>query len=98
MEKKKKLNIFEKYLTLWVLLCIGAGILIGKLVPQIAVALDSLSVYQVSIPIAFCLFFMMYPIMVKIDFREVIKAGKTPKPGGRTFRSPASTGSQAPAR
>ena len=80
MEKKKKLNIFEKYLTLWVLLCIGAGILIGKLVPQIAVALDSLSVYQVSIPIAFCLFFMMYPIMVKIDFREVIKAGKTPKP------------------
>lgn len=79
-QKEKKLNIFEKYLTLWVLLCIGTGIVIGKLAPQIAVALDSFSIYQVSIPIAFCLFFMMYPIMVKIDFSEVIKAGKTPKP------------------
>ena len=77
---EKKLNIFEKYLTLWVLLCIGAGILLGKLAPGAAAALDSLSVYQVSIPIAICLFFMMYPIMVKIDFKEVIKAGKTPRP------------------
>ena len=79
-QKEKKLNIFEKYLTLWVLLCIGAGILLGKIAPQVAVTLDSFSVYQVSIPIAICLFFMMYPIMVKIDFSEVIKAGKTPKP------------------
>ena len=79
-QKEKKLNIFEKYLTLWVLLCIGAGILLGRIAPQVAVALDSFSVYQVSIPIAVCLFFMMYPIMVKIDFSEVIKAGKTPKP------------------
>ena len=60
--------------------CIVAGILLGKATPQVAVALDGLSVYQVSIPIAVCLFFMMYPIMVKIDFKEVIKAGKTPKP------------------
>jgi ACR3 family arsenite transporter len=81
MEKReKKLNIFEKYLTIWVLLCIGAGILVGKLTPQFATMLDSLSVFQVSLPIAICLFFMMYPIMVKIDFAEVIKAGKTPKP------------------
>ena len=60
--------------------CIGLGILLGKWFPDAAVALDRLSVYQVSIPIAVCLFFMMYPIMVKIDFSEVIKAGKTPKP------------------
>ncbi len=77
---EKRLNIFEKYLTLWVALCIGAGILLGTIAPQFAVALDSFSVYEVSIPIAICLFFMMYPIMVKIDFQEVIKAGKTPKP------------------
>ncbi len=77
---EKRLNVFEKYLTLWVVLCIGVGILLGKIAPQIAVTLDSLSFYQVSIPIAICLFFMMYPIMVKIDFKEVIKAGKTPKP------------------
>ncbi|MBN2534958.1 MAG: ACR3 family arsenite efflux transporter [Spirochaetales bacterium] len=79
-QKEKKLGYFEKYLTLWVLLCIGAGVLIGKIAPQVAVTLDSFSVYHVSIPIAICLFFMMYPIMVKIDFSEVIKAGKTPKP------------------
>lgn len=78
--EEKKLNIFEKYLTVWVLLCIGGGILLGKLAPGVAVTLDSMSVYQVSIPIAICLFFMMYPIMVKIDFKEVIKAGKSPKP------------------
>ncbi len=74
---QKKLNIFEKYLTLWVMLCIGAGILLGKLAPGVAVTLDSLSVFQVSIPIAVALFFMMYPIMVKIDFKEVIKSGET---------------------
>ena len=77
---EKKLSIFEKYLTLWVGLCIAAGILLGRFFPGVAGYLDSLSVAQVSIPIAICLFFMMYPIMVKIDFAEVVKAGKTPKP------------------
>ena len=80
MEKEKKLDVFEKYLTVWVLFCIGIGILLGKTAPGIALKLDSISVYQVSIPIAICLFFMMYPIMVKIDFGEVVKAAKTPKP------------------
>lgn len=80
MKEEKKLNIFEKYLTLWVFFCIIAGIALGRIVPDIAVKLDSLSIYQVSIPIAICLFFMMYPIMVKIDFTEVLKAGRTPKP------------------
>ncbi|UCH63604.1 MAG: ACR3 family arsenite efflux transporter [Fidelibacterota bacterium] len=77
---EKKLSIFEKYLTLWVLVCIGAGIALGKIAPEIAVKLDSLSIYRVSIPIAVCLFFMMYPIMVKIDFAQVVSAAKTPKP------------------
>ncbi|NEO27786.1 MAG: arsenical-resistance protein, partial [Kamptonema sp. SIO4C4] len=62
------LNLFEKYLTVWVLLCIAVGIILGRLFPNIADTLDSLSVYNVSLPIAVCLFFMMYPIMVKIDF------------------------------
>ncbi len=82
---EKKLSIFEKYLTLWVLICIGIGIALGKLAPGIAVQLDAFSVYNVSIPIAICLFFMMYPIMVKIDFGEVLKAAKTPKPVGLTL-------------
>jgi ACR3 family arsenite transporter len=79
-QPKKRLSIFERYLTGWVLICIGAGIALGKMAPRFANYLDSISIAQVSIPIAICLFFMMYPIMVKIDFAEVVKAGKTPKP------------------
>jgi len=85
IHEERSLSFFEKYLTVWVIGCIGFGILLGKLFPQVAVTLDQFSIYQVSIPIAICLFFMMYPIMVKIDFAEVIKAGKTPKPVALTL-------------
>jgi ACR3 family arsenite transporter len=85
MTKEKRLSVFETYLTLWVMLCIGAGILLGKAAPTFAERLDAMSVYQVSIPIAICLFFMMYPIMVKIDFSEVLRAAKTPKPVAMTL-------------
>ncbi len=85
MVKEKKLSVFEKYLTLWVFLCIVGGIILGKIAPGVAVTLDNMSIYQVSIPIAICLFFMMYPIMVKIDFAEVVKAAKTPKPVALTL-------------
>jgi ACR3 family arsenite transporter len=66
------------------------GILLGRAAPGVATFLDGLAVYigdapVVSIPIAVCLFFMMYPIMVKIDFAEVVKAGKTPKPVALTL-------------
>ena len=80
VHEERRLSFFERYLTIWVIGCIGLGILLGKLFPQVALSLDRISIYQVSIPIAVCLFFMMYPIMVKIDFAEVIKAGKAPKP------------------
>lgn len=85
MPAVKKLSIFDRYLTIWVLLCICLGILMGKLIPGVASKLDSFSFHQVSIPIAVCLFFMIYPIMVKIDFSEVIKAAKTPKPVAMTL-------------
>ena len=86
----RKLSVFEKYLTFWVLLCIGVGIVLGKLAPSFAKTLDGWAIYVggapvVSIPIAVCLFFMMYPIMVKIDFAEVIKAGRSIKPVGLTL-------------
>jgi ACR3 family arsenite transporter len=82
---RKMTSIFERFLSLWVILCIIAGILLGKIAPGVAQYLDGLAIYVkgapvVSIPIAVCLFFMMYPIMVKIDFSEVIKAGKSGKP------------------
>lgn len=89
-EKRGGLNVFEKYLTVWVLLCIAIGIIFGKIIPGAAKYLDGLAIYigeapVVSIPIAICLFFMMYPIMVKIDFGEVLKAGKSIKPVGLTL-------------
>ena len=82
---RKMTSVFERFLSLWVVLCIIAGILLGKIAPNLAQSLDSLAIYVkgapvVSIPIAVCLFFMMYPIMVKIDFSEVVKAGKSGKP------------------
>jgi ACR3 family arsenite transporter len=88
--KLKGISFFESYLTLWVVLCIVAGIILGKLLPNLARALDGIAIYVgeapvVSIPIAICLFFMMYPIMVKIDFGEVVQAGKSGKSVGLTL-------------
>ncbi|KKL51536.1 hypothetical protein LCGC14_2294490, partial [marine sediment metagenome] len=87
---KSNYSFFEKYLTLWIVFCIITGILLGKIAPGAIAFLDGLAVYVddapvVSIPIAVCLFFMMYPIMVKIDFGEVLKAGKNLKPVGLTL-------------
>ncbi len=89
-DELKGLSFFERYLTVWVFLCIVAGVLLGKAAPGVAQWLDGLSVSVgdapvVSIPIAVCLFFMMYPIMVKIDFAEVMKAGRNIKPVGLTL-------------
>lgn len=85
MVEKRTLGIFEKYLTLWVVICIIVGILFGKILPDMAEFLNTLQYFQVSIPIAICLFFMIYPIMVQIDFKKVIEAGKTPKPVALTL-------------
>ncbi|QDU79818.1 Sodium Bile acid symporter family protein [Polystyrenella longa] len=88
--KEGGMGFFERYLTLWVGLCIVAGIALGKLAPDIAKSLDGMAIYVnnapvISIPIALCLFFMMYPIMVKIDFGEIVRAGKAIKPMGLTL-------------
>jgi ACR3 family arsenite transporter len=90
IKEAKGLSFFERYLTGWVALCIVAGIVLGRVAPGAAGFLDGLAIYVdgapvVSIPIAICLFFMMYPIMVKIDFQEVVKAGRSAKPVGLTL-------------
>ena len=89
-QPRKGLSLFEQYLSVWVILCIVGGIILGKVAPGFAKYLDSLAIYVgeapvVSIPIAICLFFMMYPIMVKIDFGEVVRAGKNAKPVALTL-------------
>ena len=84
-QESPRLGFFERYLTAWVLACIVFGIILGKIAPSVAQFLDGLAIEAsgapvVSIPIAICLFFMMYPIMVKIDFAEVLSAGRNMKP------------------
>jgi ACR3 family arsenite transporter len=85
MTEERKLGLWEKYLTLWVALCIICGILLGRVFPQISQILAEFEIAQVSLPIAICLFFMIYPIMVQIDFQEVKKAARSPKPVALTL-------------
>jgi ACR3 family arsenite transporter len=87
---RKMTSVFERYLTVWVAVCILVGIVLGKVAPGVAQSLDATAIYVnhapvVSIPIAVCLFFMMYPIMVKIDFAKVLRAGKSIRPVGLTL-------------
>jgi ACR3 family arsenite transporter len=89
-ERISSMSVFERHLTVWVALCIVGGILLGKIAPGIAETLDGMAISVngapvVSVPIAICLFLMMYPIMVKIDFHEVVRAGKSVRPVGLTL-------------
>lgn len=84
------MSFFERYLTLWVALCMVAGIALGKWAPGAAQTLDEMAIWVngapvVSIPIAICLFLMMYPIMVKIDFGGMWRAGRSWRPVGLTL-------------
>ncbi len=77
--KEAKLGILE-YLTVWIVLCIAAGLLLGRFVPQFGQYLDSLKFGQISIPIGILLFFMMYPTILGIAFTDIKKAVKQPRP------------------
>jgi len=79
-EPKKKISYFEKLLPLWVALCIIAGIILSQLIPEISEAINSLQIGGISIPIGICLFLMMYPSMLNLQFSELKKLGKNPKP------------------
>jgi len=83
--KERKLGIWAKYLYVWVVLCILAGTIIGRVYPQLSEHLALLEVAHISIPIAICLFAMIYPIMVQISFGEVKNAIFTPKPIATTL-------------
>jgi ACR3 family arsenite transporter len=74
-----QLGIFGKYLTLWVALCIIAGVTIGELWPQFPDTLSKFTISQVSIPVAILVWFMIYPMMVRIDFSSVANVRKRPR-------------------
>ncbi len=73
------ISFFERYLTLWVALCMVAGVLIGKFLPQIPAALATMEYANVSIPIAILIWLMIYPMMLKVDFNSIKDVGKNPK-------------------
>lgn len=79
-ETKKKLSIFEKYLPLWVAVCMIIGIILSQIVPGISEAIDSWKIGEISIPIGICLFLMMYPAMLNVQSSELKKLGRNPKP------------------
>ena len=81
MEKSKNTGIgfFERYLTLWVALCMVVGVLIGKFLPGIPAFLGRFEYANVSIPIAILIWLMIYPMMLKVDFQSIKNAGKNPK-------------------
>lgn len=77
--KSEGITFFQKYLSVWVLLCMVMGILIGKFLPEIPAFLDRLSIAGISIPIAILIWIMIYPMMLKVDFQSVKQVGKNPK-------------------
>lgn len=77
--KAEGINSFQKYLSVWVLLCMAVGILFGKFLSAIPAFLDKLSSAGISIPIAILIWVMIYPMMMKVDFQSVKQVGKNPK-------------------
>jgi ACR3 family arsenite transporter len=78
-KENKGLGVFERYLTIWVALCIVVGILIGQFLPVIPNTLNKFEYYNVSIPTAILIWIMIYPMMLKIDFSSIVNATKKPK-------------------
>jgi len=77
--KKQGIGFFEKYLTIWVLLCMAVGVLIGKFLPAVPDFLGRFEYAQVSIPIAILIWLMIFPMMLKVDFKSIKNVGKNPK-------------------
>lgn len=77
--ESKKMSFFDRYLSVWVALCIITGIAIGKLLPVIPETLGKLEYANVSIPIAILIWIMIFPMMLKIDFKSIVDAVKMPK-------------------
>jgi len=77
--KTSGIGFFEKYLTLWVVLCMGLGIIISLWLPSIPAFLGQFEYYSVSIPVAILIWLMIYPMMLKVDFASIKNVRKNPK-------------------
>ena len=79
MEKQQDISFFERNLTFWVLICMAIGVLIGRFIPAIPEALGEFEFYNVSIPTTILLWIMIYPMMLKIDFKSIKNIKNNPK-------------------
>lgn len=77
--KNTGISVFQKYLTIWVVLCMVAGVLLGKYLPQVPAFLNRFEYAKVSIPMAILIWLMIYPMMMKVDFQSIKNVGKNPK-------------------
>lgn len=77
--KNNGINVFQKYLSLWVLFCMIVGVLIGKYIPIIPSALGKMQITGISVPIAILIWIMIYPMMIKVDFQSIKKVRENPK-------------------
>ncbi|MBO7422726.1 MAG: ACR3 family arsenite efflux transporter [Oscillospiraceae bacterium] len=73
------ISFFQRYLSLWVLLCMAVGVLIGRFFPAIPDTLGALQIAGISIPIAILIWVMIYPMMMKVDFQSMKQIGRNPK-------------------
>lgn len=78
-KEKTAISAFQRYLSLWVLLCMAAGVLIGRFAPAVPEFLDRLSIAGISVPIAVLIWIMIYPMMLKVDFQSIKRVGREPK-------------------
>ncbi|NMB33330.1 MAG: arsenical-resistance protein, partial [Clostridium sp.] len=78
-EKRQDIGFFQRYLTVWVILCMAAGVLIGKFLTTVPAFLGQFEYAKVSIPIAILIWLMIYPMMLKVDFQSIRDVGRNPK-------------------
>jgi len=76
---RKKISFFDKYLSVWVILCIVAGVTVGKFLPAVPDTLSKFEYANVSIPVAVLIWLMIYPMMLKVDFASIVNVTKKPK-------------------
>lgn len=78
-EKTTEMGFFQRYLTVWVAICMVVGILIGKFIPAVPTFLNRFEYAKVSIPVAILIWVMIYPMMMKVDFQSIKNVGRNPK-------------------
>ena len=79
MVKNKDISIFQRYLSIWVILCMIAGVMIGHFFPAVVQVLNKMQIAGISIPIAILIWIMIYPMMIKVDFQSIRQIKDNPK-------------------